>query len=61
VHEVRPPHLDEERAERLGRIRRYEVCEDHDADYFGRGRFLTTEQSERIRRDLVPTATVEQS
>ena len=39
-----------------GRIRRYEVCADHDKDYFGRGRFLSTEQLDRIRRDLVPAA-----
>jgi hypothetical protein len=38
------------------RVRRYEVCDDHDADYFGRGRFLSAEQLERIRRDLVPAA-----
>ena len=38
----------------LGRVRRYEVCDDHDADYFGRGRFLSMEQSQRIRVDMVP-------
>ena len=37
-----------------GRIRRYEVCGDHDADYFGRGRFLSLEELERIRVDMVP-------
>jgi hypothetical protein len=38
----------------LGRVRRYEVCDDHDADYFGRGRFLSMEQLQRIRVDMVP-------
>ena len=37
-----------------GRVRRYEVCDDHDADYFGRGRFLSQELLERIRVDMVP-------
>ena len=37
-----------------GRVRRYEVCDDHDADYFGRGRFLSLELLERIRVDMVP-------
>jgi len=37
-----------------GRIRRYEVCDDHNADYFGRGRFLSMEQLQRIRVDMVP-------
>jgi hypothetical protein len=49
VHEVGRSQLRE-------RIRRYDVCADHDRDYFGRGRFLSTEQLERIRRDLVPAA-----
>jgi hypothetical protein len=35
-------------------VRRYEVCDDHDADYFGRGGFLSMEQLERIRVDMVP-------
>jgi hypothetical protein len=59
VQEVVPPHLDAERARREGWIRRYELCEEHNADYFGRGRFLSIEQSERIRRDLLPAATGE--
>jgi hypothetical protein len=46
--------MDVERARREGRIRRYEVCGDHHADYFGRGRFLSMGQLERIRMDLVP-------
>ena len=54
VHEIGPPHMDLERARREGRLRRYEVCADHDADYFGRGRFLSQEQLQRIRVDLVP-------
>jgi hypothetical protein len=53
--------MDAERARREGRTRRYDVCEDHNADYFGRGRFLSTEQLDRIRRDLVPAATGEQA
>ena len=56
VYELGPSHLDGEPAVRDGRIRRYEVCEDHSKDYFGHGRFLSTEQAERIRRDLVPAA-----
>ncbi len=36
-------------------VRRYEVCDDHDADYFGRGGSLSMEQSQRIMVDLVPT------
>jgi hypothetical protein len=56
VHEVQPKYMDTETALREGRVRRYEVCDDHDADYFGRGRgrFLSSEQLDRIRRDLVP-------
>jgi hypothetical protein len=54
VHELAPPRMDVERARREGRIRRYEVCDDHNADYFGRGRFLSMEQLERIRMDMVP-------
>jgi hypothetical protein len=46
--------MDAERARREGLIRRYEVCDDHNADYFGQGRFLSLEKLERIRRDLVP-------
>jgi hypothetical protein len=38
-------------------VRRYEVCRDHDADYFGNRSFLSTVEVERIRRDLVPVAT----
>lgn len=55
VHEIAPPRMDVERARREGRIRRFEVCADHDADYFGRGRFLSLEQLERMRTDLVPS------
>jgi hypothetical protein len=55
VHEMGPPGMDLERARREGRIRRYEVCDDHNSDYFGRGRFLSLEQLERIRVDMVPT------
>jgi len=36
--------------------KRDEVCRDHDADYFGNRRFLSTVEVERIRRDLVPVA-----
>jgi hypothetical protein len=61
VYEIGPSHQDEERARRQGRIRRYEVCDDHNADYFGSGRFLSTQQLERIRRDLVPAAIGEQA
>jgi hypothetical protein len=46
--------MDLERARMEGRVRRYEVCDDHDADYFGRGRFLSLELLERIRVDMVP-------
>ena len=35
-------------------VRRYEVCDDHDADYFGRGGFLSMEQLQRIKVDMVP-------
>lgn len=38
-----------------GRVRRYEVCDDHNTDYFGHGRFLSMQQIQRIRVDLVPT------
>ena len=54
MHELAPPRVDAERARSEGRIRRFEVCADHDTDYFGRGRFLSMEQLERIRMDLVP-------
>ena len=54
VHEIGPPRMDLERARMEGRVRRYEVCDDHDADYFGRGRFLSLELLERIRVDMVP-------
>ena len=53
--------MDLERARQQGLVRRYEVCEDHNADYFGRDRFLSIEQAERIRVDLVPVAIGEQS
>jgi hypothetical protein len=56
VHDLGPAHLDAEPVRKDARIRRYEVCEDHNKDYFGRGRFLSVEQVERIRRDLVATA-----
>lgn len=45
--------MDLDEARRKGRIRRYEVCDDHNADYFGHGRFLSAEQLERIKTDLV--------
>ena len=35
-------------------VRRYEVCDDHDADYFGRAGFLSMEQLQRIKVDMVP-------
>ena len=54
VHEIGPPRMDLERARMAGRVRRYEVCDDHEADYFGRGRFLSMEQLQRIRVDMVP-------
>ena len=54
MHEVGPSHMDADDARRKGKVRRYEVCDDHDADYFGRGGFLNTQQQERIRTDLVP-------
>ena len=54
VHEVGPSQMDADDARRKGKVRRYEVCADHDADYFGRGGFLNAQQQERIRTDLVP-------
>ena len=59
MFEIGPSHLEAERLK--GRMRRYEVCDDHKADYFGSGRFLSTQQLERIRRDLVPAAIGEPS
>jgi hypothetical protein len=56
VYEIGPSAQGAERAGLSRRTRRYEVCEDHNADYFGSGRFLSTTQLERIRRDLVPAA-----
>jgi hypothetical protein len=46
--------MDLETARKEGEVRRYDVCADHDADYFGRRRHLTVEQWERIRVDLAP-------
>jgi hypothetical protein len=34
-------------------IRHYEVCEKHDAEFFGEGGWLTDTQAERIRKELV--------
>src|SRR5215475_14291903 len=56
VQEVEPPTLNGQPPRREALLRRYEVCEEHNVDYFGKGRFLTTEQLERIRRDLVPVS-----
>jgi hypothetical protein len=61
VYEIGPSQQRAGRAGKQVRVRRYEVCEDHNADYFGSGRFLSTEQLERIRRDLVPAAIGEPS
>jgi hypothetical protein len=44
VHEIGHPRM----------VRRYEVCDDHDADYFGGGS-LSVKQLQRIMVDMAPT------
>lgn len=65
--DVRPSWMSANEARRLvsdlgvhGEIRRYEVCDKHDEEFFAglgpEGGFLNAKQSERIKEKLVPVS-----